>query len=120
MARSSTDERDIEKFAEELGKMLGAASARAVGLRGHDAIAAELESVLDRATGLLDRLTGEAGARAPTTGSRRRDTRSAGTRRVDRRERSAAGGKKKPAGAATASSKATKNRSVRGAGATKR
>ena len=82
MTKHTTDPRDIEEFAQGLGKMLGSATAKAERLVGHGAIAADLEGVLERATQLLDRLATDAGAQTGTAGAKRRHARSAKRQRA--------------------------------------
>src|SRR5713101_1647676 len=95
---STPTEQKIEEFAEDLGRMLGTARAKAEGWLGQRrAIAKHLEGIRDTATGLLDQLIGHGGASATTAGTGRRRGRPAGSRNAAEHapDRPAGGGKKK-------------------------
>jgi len=76
--RSKSQHR-IEAFADDLGRLLGTARAKAEGWLGQrEAIAKHLADIRDTATGLLAQLTGGKLSGAPANGRRRRSRTSAG------------------------------------------
>jgi hypothetical protein len=82
MAKTDTSTgHKIEEFAEDLGKLLGTARAKAEGWLGQrQAIAKHLEGIRDTANHLLQQLLGTGGAGAPTVGGGREDSVGSGHR----------------------------------------
>jgi hypothetical protein len=73
-----TTDAKIEEFAEDLGRLLGTARAKAEGWIGQrQSIAKHLEAIRDTASGLLAQLTSSGSAAAP----RRRPGRPRGTKK---------------------------------------
>jgi hypothetical protein len=73
-------EQKIEEFAEDLGRLLGSAQAKAEGWLGQrQQIAATLSGIRDTATSLLSQLTGEGGRVVAAVRRGRRRGRPAGS-----------------------------------------
>lgn len=92
MAKSRTPSTtSLEGFAEDLGKLLGTAQAKAEGwLSQRRAIAKQLTGIRDTASGLLQQLAGSGASLAAAVGRGHRRGRPAG-----RKGRAAAGRKRK-------------------------